>query len=193
MLDALNTSVAQILQMTVDHRYVLLVIIAIPWFIFFLNQRIRQRLLVFGIRPRHLSGLPGIFFVPFLHADFNHLFFNSIPLLVLSNFVLMNGIYYFLIVSFSMILISGLLIWCFARPGIHLGASALITAYWGLLVCNIVNQASLTSIILGVLCLYFFAGIFLGIFPRQKGVSWEGHLFGLLTGVLMAYILKIAF
>lgn len=84
-------------------------------------------------------------------------------------------------------LISGFLIWCFAKPGLHIGASAVITGYWSLLVSNIAEQGGLTAIILGVISLYYFAGIFLGVFPGKKGVSWEGHLFGLIAGILVSF------
>lgn len=99
-------------------------------------------------------------FAPLLHANFNHLFFNSIPLVVLSNFILINGLLYFLYVTLFITLLSGFLIWCFAKPGIHLGASSLITGYWGLLVSDILQQGTVTAIILGIISLYYFAGIF---------------------------------
>jgi membrane associated rhomboid family serine protease len=87
--------------------------------------------------------------------------------------------------------LSGIAIWCFAKPGLHIGASALITGYWGFLISNIYQNGTLTTIILGLLSLYYFAGIFLGIFPREKGVSWQGHLFGLLAGLATSYIYKL--
>ncbi len=69
-----------------------------------------------------------------------------------------------------------------------MGASGLITGYWGLLITDILQQGTLTAIILGVISLYYFAGIFLGVFPGKKGVSWEGHLFGLLAGLITSYL-----
>jgi membrane associated rhomboid family serine protease len=174
---------------TQNNMKVLGIILFIPWFVFFLSQ-INKNLLCLGIIPRHLLGIPGIVCAPLLHANFNHLFFNSIPLIVLSNFILINGVHYYLLVTVMITLLSGIAIWCFAKPGIHLGASALITGYWGFLVSNIYQQASATTVILGIISIYYFAGIFLGIFPSQKGVSWEGHLFGLLAGLATSYLLN---
>ena len=111
---------------------------------------------------------------------------NSIPLVVLSNFLLISGLDYFLYATFFIGIVSGILLWLFGKPGIHLGASGLITGFWGLLVVDIYQQGTFTAIILGIISLYYFAGIFFGIFPTQKGVSWEGHLFGLVAGILFA-------
>ena len=104
--------------------------------------------------------------------------------------MLINGWPYFLIVTLAITLLSGLLIWCFAKPGLHIGASAVITGFWGLLLMNSYQQASVTSIMLGVVSVYYFAGIFYGVFPGNKGVSWQGHLFGLIAGLVTGYLLK---
>lgn len=187
MLEELNNSLNYINSQTKANLDSLAVILSIPWFFFLLNGVMRNRLLVLGIIPRHIIGLRGIFFAPLLHANFNHLFFNSIPLLILSNFILIYGLQYYLWVTLIITVLSGLLIWCFAKPGLHIGASALITGYWGLLVSDILQQGTLTALILGLISLYYFAGIFLGIFPGKRGVSWEGHLFGLVAGLATSY------
>lgn len=110
--------------------------------------------------------------------------------MVLSNFILVNGLPYFLWVTLFITIISGVLIWCFAKFGNHVGASAVITGYWGLLVSDILQQGTVTAVILGILSLYYFAGIFFGIFPGKKGVSWEGHLFGLVAGFATSYLIN---
>ena len=189
MLDELNNSLTLIISQTQANAPTLTKHSALPWLVYGINIFLGQRLLYLGIHPRQLIGLPGILFCPLLHANFNHLFFNTIPLVVLSNFLLINGISYYLIVTLFITLISGFLIWCFAKPGIHVGASALITGYWALLVSNIYQEGSVTAVILGGISLYYFAGLFLGIFPRERGVSWEGHLFGLMAGLAVSYLL----
>lgn len=190
MIEQLYASLALIITETRLNAHYLAIIIIIPWMVFLISNLTGKRLLLLGIIPRRWYGLPGIVFSPFLHANFNHIFFNSIPLLVLSNFLLIHGLNYFLLVTLYITLLSGFLVWCFAKPGIHLGASGLITGYWALLVGNIYEQGTLTAIILGVLSLYYFAGIFLGVFPGRKGVSWEGHLFGLIAGFVVGYYIR---
>lgn len=191
MINELMVSLNLIVTQTQNNIYFLGVILLIPWSIFFISYFINSKILLLGIIPRHIRGLPGILFAPLLHANFNHIFFNSIPLLVLSNFILINGIKYYLLITLIITVLSGFAIWCFAKPGLHIGASALITGYWGFLISNIYQNGTLTTIILGLLSLYYFAGIFLGIFPREKGVSWQGHLFGLLAGLATSYIYKL--
>ena len=187
MLDELNASLSLIVTQTKNNTSYLIDIIGVVWGIFFINLLLGKRLLFLGIIPRNLFGIPGIFCAPFLHADFNHLFFNTIPLIVLSNFLLIDGINYFLIVTAYITIISGVLTWAFAKPGIHVGASSVITGYWALLISNIYQQGTITAIILGLICIYYFAGIFYALFPGKKGVSWEGHLFGLLAGLATSY------
>ncbi|AHE66742.1 membrane protein [Legionella oakridgensis ATCC 33761 = DSM 21215] len=189
MLDQLNASLDLIIAQTQMNFKLLAMILLILWLVFFISC-LDRRLLYLGIFPRHLRGIPGIFFAPLLHANFNHLFFNSIPLVVLSNFLLVNGLNFYIEATLFITIGSGLLLWCFGHSGLHIGASALITGYWALLVSDIYQQGTLTAILLGVISAYYFAGIFLGVFPGKKGVSWEGHLFGLLTGFAASYLLQ---
>ncbi len=187
MLDTLNQSLDLIINQTKANGRILAEILALVWGVYGINLLLGRRLLWLGIIPRRWYGVMGIACAPLLHAHYNHLFFNSIPLVVLSNFILISGFAYFLKVSVLITVISGGLLWVFGQPGVHVGASALITGYWSLLVSDIVQQASVTAIILGVISVYYFAGIFLGIFPSKKGVSWDGHLFGLLAGIATSY------
>lgn len=191
MLDDLVTSLTIIKIQIQNNLPTLGLILLIPWCIYLFSSCISNRILLLGIIPRRLMGLPGIVFAPLLHADFNHIFFNSIPLLVLSCFILINGLHYYLVVTLLITLLSGLAIWCFAKKGLHIGASALITGYWSFLIVNIYQHTTPITIILGLLSIYYFAGIFLGIFPKEKGVSWQGHLFGLLAGIATSYLLKL--
>ena len=189
ILENINHSLNLIIQQTKANFPILLIMFTTLWAIFFINQLIGQRLLFLGIIPRKISHLTGIIFAPLLHANFDHLFFNTIPLLILSNMLLMHGLPYFINATIMITLISGLLIWCIAKQGLYVGASAVVTGYWGLLVTNIYNEGTITSIILGIVCIYYLSGIFYGLFPSQKTTSWQGHLLGLLAGLLTSYLL----
>jgi membrane associated rhomboid family serine protease len=188
MLQDVIASLTFMVSQTKANGSVLGVMVGVLWGIFFIT-RLDTRLLLLGIIPRHLRGIPGILFAPVLHANLNHLFFNTFPLVVLGNFLLMGGVFYFVVITIVITVVSGSLIWCFAKPGLHIGASAVVTGYWGVLVSNSYHHVSVTSLILAVICLYYFAGIFYGVFPGKKGVSWEGHLFGLFAGLGTSYCL----
>lgn len=164
-------------------------IIAIIWGCYFLNYLLGGRLNILGIYPRSIVGLPGIFFHPFLHADFNHLFFNSIPLFVLVNFLLVQGLGPFIKLSLNIILLSGALTWLFGRRGIHIGASALVMGYLGYLLVDAVLHPSVVTVILALICFYYFAGLLLSVFPASDRSSWEGHAFGLIAGLVTALYL----
>jgi len=161
------------------------------WSLQILNYMLGYRLNYLGIVPRTGHGLIGIFVSPFLHGNFTHLFFNTIPLLVLACFILVGGQELFFYISAIIILLSGTLVWLFGRHAIHIGASSLITGYWGYLLVNAYHNPSLMTIVLAAVTLYYFGAMFFGLFPSEKGVSWEGHLFGCLSGIAANYLQNI--
>ena len=163
-------------------------IIGLLYVVFIVNRLLGNRLLVFGLYPRSLFGLPGIFTGPLLHGNFNHLFFNSIPLFILINFVLLAGYPTFYCVSLLILMLSGIAVWLVGRRSIHIGASGLIMGYWSYLLVNAYRQGTFIPIILGGLCLYYFGGLLLEIVPTKQQTSWEYHLFGFLAGVSAAYL-----
>lgn len=158
------------------------------WVLQVINWLTGYRLNRLGIVPRNLPGLIGIVFSPFLHGNFNHLFFNTIPLLVLACFILVGGEKLFFLVSITIILISGFAVWLFGRRAIHIGASSLIMGYWGYLLVSAYMHPSLMTLVLAVVSVYYFGGLFFGLFPGEKNVSWEGHLFGCLSGIIANFI-----
>lgn len=154
-----------------------------------LNWLVKYRLNLLGIWPRKLFGLIGIPFSPFLHGDFGHLIFNSLPLFVFSNFILLQGPKVFFAATTSIILLSGLLTWIFGRRGIHVGASGLIMGYLGYIIVDIYFNPTILSVIIGLVCLYYFGGIFANLLPSgKKQVSWEGHVLGFISGLVIAFI-----
>jgi membrane associated rhomboid family serine protease len=163
---------------------------AVVWGFSILNFITKNKLSILGIYPRRAAGLIGIPFSPFLHGDFNHLFFNSIPLFILANFVLLSGKTLFYEVSALIIVISGLLTWLFARPGFHIGASSLIMGYWSYVLTLAIYEQSAGAIIVGVVTLYYLGGLFFSLFPSEVKVSWEGHLFGVIAGIGAVFIVE---
>jgi membrane associated rhomboid family serine protease len=171
----------------------------LPWLLFFaglwcfniINWITGSYLNILGIYPRHLLGLVGIVFCPFLHQNFTHLFFNSIPLFVLGLALLAKGPIIFYEASIFIAVMGGLLVWIFGRPAMHIGASGLISGYFGYILSLAYFHPNFTTLLLACMVIYYFGGIFLGILPSEKETSWESHLFGFISGIVFAYVSKI--
>lgn len=182
------TVLQTLIQSIHDNLSLLIGIALFLWLLLLINKLLGYRLNYLGIWPRTGRGLIGIIFSPCLHANASHLFFNTFPLLALASFILIGGQALFWRVTVCIIILSGLLVWLFGRRAIHIGASSLVTGYWGYLLVNAYLQPSLLSIILAVICAYYFGGLFFGLFPSEEKVSWEGHLLGCIAGIATNFI-----
>jgi membrane associated rhomboid family serine protease len=158
------------------------------WLFNFVNWLAGAPFNVLGNIPRSRKGLLGIIFSWGPHANFNHLFFNSIPLFVLSLLIISYGKKHFIDVSLLIILLEGLAVWLFARRGNHIGASGLVAGYFGFMLIFAYQVANIVSIFLALVVLYYFGGIILSFFPTEAKSSWESHLFGFLSGISAFFI-----
>lgn len=173
------------------HLIILLGLVALLWLLEIFDWLLWTTSLdAYGIRPRTLVGLRQILFAPFLHAGFAHLIANTIPFLVLGWLVLVRSDLDFVLVSLIAGGISGLGVWLLAASGtVHLGASGVIFGYLGYLLARGFLERSLPAIALGLVAGLLYGGILWGVLPGQTGISWQGHLFGLLGGFLAARLL----
>ena len=131
-------------------------------------------------------SLRGILLAPLLHGSFSHLMSNTFPLLLLGGFVTLRGTKTLVGLSLFVVVLGGLLVWLVGRPAIHIGASGLVFGYFGYLVAQGWYERSFVSIAVAVAVLLLYGGIIFGVLPQAGFISWEGHLFGLLAGVLAA-------
>jgi len=142
-----------------------------------------------GIQPRTLGGLQAIVVAPWLHAGFGHLLANTIPLVVLGWFVMLRRTSDFFIVMLATLLASGLGIWLFGgATTIHLGVSGVVFGLFGYLLARGYYERSAVAITLAVVAFLIYGGMVWGMLPLQSGVSWQGHLFGFVGGVVVAYL-----
>lgn len=176
-----------LVSMTKLNIHVLFIILGVLWSIQLINFLMGYRLNYLGILPRETPGLIGIIFAPLLHGNFTHLLFNSIPLFVLANFVLLDGLASFIAITIVITLLSGACVWLVGRKALHVGASGLIMGYWGFLLFSAIAAPSVLTIFLVVICLYYFGGFVSSLLP-EEGSSWESHLFGFLIGLLTSYL-----
>ncbi|NEP48537.1 MAG: rhomboid family intramembrane serine protease [Moorea sp. SIO3C2] len=165
--------------------------VALMWIVELVDIFIFGRKLdLYGIIPRNPIGLRGILFAPFLHGGFSHLISNTIPFLVLGWFVMLQETSDFFLVTTITMLVGGLGVWLLGAPNsVHIGASVLIFGYLGFLLFRGFFERNLPSIFLSILVGFLYGGLVWGVLPSQPHVSWQGHLFGFIGGILAARLL----
>ncbi len=145
----------------------------------------------YGVYPREVFGLRGILFSPLLHSGWSHLLANTPPLFVLTAMALF---FYRRIAfrSFAMIyLLTGIAVWLFARDrAFHIGASGVVYGLVAFMFWNGIFRRNLKSIVLSLIIVFYYGGMFVGIVPGEKDVSWESHLLGGLVGIFAAFWYK---
>jgi len=137
-----------------------------------------------GIRPRHLSGLDGVVFAPFLHASFTHVVGNGAPLILLGTFVLAGGAKRFLASTVLIMLVSGLGTWVTGDANsVVIGASGVVFGYLGVLLARGVVERTWWNTVVGVLIGLLYGWQLVSVLPGTQGISWQAHLFGFLGGI----------
>jgi membrane associated rhomboid family serine protease len=144
-----------------------------------------------GVYPRHEFGIKGIFLSPFIHSqDIMHLINNSVPLFVGMAMILF---FYKRVAARAIILIyllTGLGVWIFGRSVLHIGASGVIYGLISFIFWNGIFRRNMKSIVLALIILMLYSGMFLGVLPNQPGISWESHLIGAIVGILVSFIFR---
>ena len=143
-----------------------------------------------GIVPRSFENIDGILWSPFLHGSFDHIVGNSsaiIPLtFIMVLFYKRSALWAILII----ILTGGLMVWLMARGANHIGASGLIYGQVTFLMASGWFRKNIKSITIALVIGAVYGSMVWGVLPNQPGVSWEGHLFGAIAGIIAAMILK---
>ncbi|WP_026978424.1 rhomboid family intramembrane serine protease [Flavobacterium tegetincola] len=161
------------------------------WTVYWFEIRFDYSLSEFGIYPRTFEGFRGVFFSPFLHGSIEHLYSNTIPA-----FSLMASLRYFYRENFWKvlgygILISGILTWLIGRESYHIGASGLIYVLVSFMFFKGIRSQYYRLVALSLVIIMLYGGMIWYVFPDiEDGISWEGHLAGLITGFAMALIFK---
>ncbi|MGD7733703.1 rhomboid family intramembrane serine protease [Propionibacteriaceae bacterium G57] len=160
------------------------------WVLEVIDTLLRGALDLLGIRPRDPDNLWSIFTAPWLHFGWDHLISNTVPFLVLGFFILSSSWKEWLVATLNAVLGSGLAVWLFAPPNsLTVGASGVIFGWFGYLVVRGFLTRRTSQIVISVLVAAIYGGIIFGILPTGSGVSWQGHLGGLVGGVLAALLL----
>ena len=154
------------------------------------NSLCGGRLAALGILPRTLDGLWGIPLSPFIHGDWRHLLSNLPILLVLSALLMTHTVRDYLFSSLAIILIGGLLVWLFARPAYHIGASGWIFGLWALLLAQAITRRRILDLLFALLVLFYYGSIAAGLLPGDPYISTESHIAGAIAGVIYAVFTK---
>ncbi|MDN5860585.1 MAG: rhomboid family intramembrane serine protease [Pseudonocardia sp.] len=142
-----------------------------------------------GIVSRDPSGLDGILFAPVLHGDWAHLWANTLPFLVFGFLAMAGGIGQFVLVTATIWLLGGAAVWLLGPDGAYtVGASGVIFGWLAFLLVRGFFAGSAKQILLAVVLFMIWGGVLWGVLPSDPHISWQGHLFGALAGVLAAWL-----
>ncbi len=160
------------------------------WTVFLVELQLRTNFNDYGIVPRSLSGLKGIVCSPFIHGSLEHLYNNTLPLAILT-----AALFYFyrdsaLKVLVVGILLSGLITWIIGRPSYHIGASGVIYLLASFIFFKGIFTKYYRLIALSLMVVFIYGSMLWYIFPIKEGISWEGHLGGFITGLVLAFFVK---
>lgn len=181
----------------------ILTFVALLWLIELWDSLTNHRLDNNGIRPLEADGLWGILFAPLLHSNWDHLIANTVPALVLGFLMTLAGMSRFVLATVIIWILGGFGTWLIGTIGMHcpvtgpnvhchfnhIGASGLIFGWLAFLIVFGFFTRKIWEIVVGVVVLFIYGGVLLGVLPGTPGVSWQGHLCGAIAGVLAAYVL----
>jgi membrane associated rhomboid family serine protease len=166
--------------------------ILVIWIFFIFQNTSSFNFLKLGILPREVSGLPGIVTSVFIHGDIRHILSNTLPLLVLG----MMLFYFYKKIAKPVFLwiwlVSGVWLWIggrnnFSYPTYHIGASTLVYGLASFLFFSGLFRRHIRLMVVSALVVFLYGGIVWGVFPIKEEISWEGHLFGTIAGILVAF------
>jgi len=164
--------------------------IIILWIVKFIEIVFDYPLYNFGVYPRHLKGVIGVFTAPLIHADFGHLVSNSVPL-----FVLGSGLFYYYRtvaykIFFMILIATGFWVWVSARPSFHIGASGVVYGLATFMFTSGAIKKNMSLAAFSLVVVFLYGNLIWGVLPVMPHISWESHLMGALAGILMAIYYK---
>ncbi len=165
---------------------------ALLYLIEVVDAALSGRLDGFGIQPRTLGGLDGVLWAPLLHHGWSHLFANTLPVLLFGFLAMSNGIGQWVAVTLTIWLFSGLGVWLVGGDGTTVGASGLAFGWLAFLLVRGLFNRAIGQILVAVVLFLYWGSTLLGVLPGDPGVSWQGHLFGAIAGILAAWLVSVA-
>ncbi len=171
-------------------KYSLLIpfaIFAVFWVVKLVENLYNLDLSSFGILPLTIEGLPGIITSPFIHGSYDHLLSNSIPFLILTFALLYFYRRLAYRIFFLIYFLSGICVWLGGRESWHIGASGIVYGLASFLFFSGVFRKDANLLTIGIIVVFLYGSMFWGIFPIKPEISWESHLWGAASGLMLAY------
>lgn len=163
---------------------------AVVWFVWLSDAYLGLDLARYGLRPRDVEGLIGIFSAPFLHGDLEHIFSNTLPLIVSLTAILYLYPNSALRVMPMVWLGGGLLAWLIGRPNIHIGASGFVYGILAFVFLGGVFRRDMRSVGVSLMVWFLYGSMVWGVLPIRMEMSWEMHLSGAVLGIVMAFLYR---
>lgn len=162
----------------------------ILWFIYWFEIQFGFNFNKYGILPRDFIGFRGVFLTHFIHSDTNHLFNNSVPLLVLLSilFFFYKDIAYKILIYGTFF--TGFLTWIFARDSYHIGASGLVYLLFSFIFFSGIIRKYYRLVAISLIVIFLYGSMIWYILPVKDNISWEGHLSGFTVGFLFSIFFK---
>jgi membrane associated rhomboid family serine protease len=168
----------------------LVVLVGLMWLIEVIDTAMHGRLDQYGIIARDPQGLVGIVTAPFLHLGFGHLISNTLPLVTLGLIIAVSGPRRLFAVTAIVVVIGGFGTWLISPANtITIGASGLVFGYAAYLITRGLFNRRLGQVLVGIVVVVVWGSALLGGLLPQDGISWQGHLFGGIAGILAAWVL----
>lgn len=147
------------------------------------------RLDQYGIRPRTLDGLPAVLWAPLLHVNWAHLAGNTIPVLVFGFLAMAGGLGQWIAVTATVWIVSGLGVWLIAPSGyVTVGASGVAFGWLAFLLVRGLFNRSFAQVVVALVLLFYWGSVLWGLLPGRPDISWQGHLFGAIGGIIAAFL-----
>ncbi|MFY0603626.1 MAG: rhomboid family intramembrane serine protease [Flavobacteriaceae bacterium] len=160
------------------------------WFIYWVEINYGFNFNKYGVFPRTVSGIKGVFLTHFIHSDTSHLFNNSIPI-----FVLMSALFtFYKEVAYKVLIIGGILTgfltWIIAREAYHIGASGIVYLLFSFIFFSGIIRKHYRLIAISLIVIFLYGSMIWYVLPIKEGMSWEGHLSGFLIGLIFGFLYK---
>jgi membrane associated rhomboid family serine protease len=167
-------------------------LVILMWLVFLLDYTVELNLYKFGVYPKSPAGLVGIITAPFIHStkDFSHIISNSMPIFILSWLLFYHYRNVATSAFISIYLLTGISLWLLGRENYHVGMSGVIYGLTTFLIFSGFFRKNIRVAGISLIVVFLYGSMVWGVLPWKQSVSWEGHLLGAFSGIIMSVILN---